>query len=663
MNPHLRQFAQQLKDWTQQIIEFGRTPFRRVDCFFSVTTDAGPVEIPLLLWINKQSMMAGGILLLPESEKELDDELRRGRNCATALGLSHFVTWESTRVRLWHTDEDNIIEHQSFQLPGTDHPEYFRLLLGDIVDALKVPAVTGAIVPERLPACYFTNLFRITLDIAQPEITEDFRSQRVDASALPAVDIDLLAKEANRLLLLKVLWFVRSDRCPETMLPEQLEEHINSALDKAPEPWHTNFGFQWPLAPPHHSTETTVCYHHLFLRLQQLKWQQDTKRADDSILQLIICWYGDNSKPVAQGSVLHPEVPVTAADTQLLLSNSPLLIAATTLMRELNTRPQPLVVYGSMFELQPGDLKSKTISARCLNAAPIPASERPILSAKLRLSWPHRLLKISSDYPYWRGELLHLLGLVQPEQILYLETPRDILALDADDPIWNILETQYRILEIQAQNHTGIIITTIKAAQEGTTALIQHSGVTSELSIKGGGALKDQILSIMRPPTDAAVREAPHRQNSDGSAKRLRQKLSDQLVAHGIPNFPDQYFYYLESPRMQLYEITPPLRQVAHILGRFELEDAAGQTLTGYGEELKTSLLLCAQAGKSRFELPTDREHLEIIINYYRKDLDALYHHLSEVSYRQSKDPDKARRAINKIWKKLALPSPDWFKN
>lgn len=662
MKPHLRQFAQQLKEWSQQIIEFGRTPFRRADCCVTISTDTGPAEIPLLLWINKQSLMAGGIVLLPESDWHLDQELKRGRSCATALGLSHFVTWEPARIRLWHITETDLVEQQTFPLSRTDHPDYFRLLLDDLVDALKVPAVTGAVSPEKLPALYFTNLFLITQDLAQTAVSEAFRSQRAGMTELPVDDIDQLAAEANRLLLLKVLWLLRSGHCPQKVLPEQMEQHIAEALNQAPEPWRTSFTYQWPLEPPRYAPETTIFYHHLLLRLRQLKWNQNPQRLDDSLVQLIHCWYGSSNGEEGD-SVLHPQVPATAADTELLVTDSPLLIAATTLMRAVQNRPQPEIVHGSLFELEPGQLKGKSISARLLNPLPVPASEKPILSTKLRLSWPHRLLKISGSYPYWRAELLHLLGLLAPEQTLRAQVPLHIFDLAADDPLWNILETQFQILQIQTQNHHNLVFTAIREPQQESSILIKQNGSFREITTESDDTLKQQLLSALRPSAGPAAGPPVRRQDADTSAKLLRQKLLAQLTTRGIPSFPDQYFYYLDSPRTQTFEISPPLRQTANILGRFELEDATGQTLTGEGEDLATALLLCAKTGKNRFVLPTDPEDLKILLAHYRKDLSDLYRYLTEESYRQSKNPDRARRIVQKIWKKLALPAPDWFKN
>ncbi|MBW2690276.1 MAG: hypothetical protein JRC99_10155, partial [Deltaproteobacteria bacterium] len=176
MNQHLRQFAQQLATWTEAIIEHGRTPFRRVDTYPEIDTEQGLVQPPLVFWINRQSMMAGGILFLPENNLEV--ELKRGRDCASSLGLRHFVTWETDRVRIWQVEKDTTVEQQSFPLSSPKHPETFRYLLAEILDALKLLAVLGAIPTTDLSPWYFNNLFQISLQQALPPLIAAYRSQR-----------------------------------------------------------------------------------------------------------------------------------------------------------------------------------------------------------------------------------------------------------------------------------------------------------------------------------------------------------------------------------------------------------------------------------------------------------------------------------------------------
>jgi hypothetical protein len=130
----------------------------------------------------------------------------------------------------------------------------------------------------------------------------------------------------------------------------------------------------------------------------------------------------------------------------------------------------------------------------------------------------------------------------------------------------------------------------------------------------------------------------------------------NELVTQGLPSFPEQYLYFLDQPHLQKYRLTPPVQITNEILGQFDLIDAAGQTICGYGDELKTALLLCAASGKSNFELPEAREDLDIMLFHYEKDLKALQSTLKDLCFSQVEKTQAARKLIQRIWEKLELP-------
>ena len=134
-----------------------------------------------------------------------------------------------------------------------------------------------------------------------------------------------------------------------------------------------------------------------------------------------------------------------------------------------------------------------------------------------------------------------------------------------------------------------------------------------------------------------------------------------QLSTHGIPNFPEQYLYFLDQPEMCHYAITPPLVIKNSLLGEFELEDAKGQVIAGYGEELKQVLLFCSAFGKTEIDLPSDRYQLEELLTYYQKDLETLYKFLNDLCYSQVENSKSARKMVKKTWENLNLPTPSWF--
>ncbi|MFO7766957.1 MAG: hypothetical protein R6V33_11050 [Pelovirga sp.] len=664
MTPHLEQFARQLQSWTQELIDHGRTPFRRVDCFIDIVTEIGILTPPLIFWINRQSMMAGGVILLPE--KDLTKELERGRSCAAALGLSHFVTWETEQVRLWAVIDEQICEQQRFPLPGADHPDFFRQLLKEIIEALKIPAVTGALPHDKLSASYFHNLFNTAETLAQPALTEAFRSQRAEEIQRTFIDIDQRAIEANRLLLLQILTALRGHLLPDTLLPEELGTIVTEALNQAPEPIRTHLNHNWEGAPSLLPVETAVCYHHLLLRLQQLRWTSLEERMKQSLSNLMTQWFPDyQPEPeTAADIILYPQAPPVGQNLRMLLSDSPLLLACTTLLRELDSLPQPTSCYGSLMSLDQEKLPVGSLSAQLLNQSPLTRSEKALYNASLRLSWPHRNFKIHTDQARWKWELVHLLGMIPPDQQIQVEVPAALLETASDEPWWSLLSSHCHLCEISRKEDTLLISLLRTTLTDNPTLIRQADGTTYELFLPHEpDQLRQQLKNDLQLTDTSQNPTTNHSRTVKQVSKNLKQEILDQLNAQGIPNFPDQYLYFLEQPDTVSYSMTPPVKVTSRLLGQFDIVDAEGRTIQGFGEELEQALLICAHSGKRTVDLPKDRAQLEQLLNLYRRDLDSLHQQLSDLSYRQIKKPRAARNLIRSVWKKLTLPAPEWFKN
>lgn len=662
MTPHLEQFAWQLKIWAQDIIDHGRTPFRRVDCLPTIVTVDGIANPPLVLWINRQSMMAGGIILLPE--KNLADELQLGKNCADALGLSHFVTWETEQVRLWHSSNGAISEEKCFPLPGTDHPDFFRHLLRDLIDALKIPAVTGAIAQDKLSPHYFHNLFNIAEELALPALTDSFRSQRAEESEGVAFDVDQRAFEANRLLLLKILITLRFGLLPATLLPEDLGTVVAAALQHAPEPFNTTLSYHWEGAPTTLPGETAVCYHHLLLRLQQLRWILPLQRIQQNLRNLLALWYRDSANDQMEDCemLLYPCAPATGTNLRAILSDSPLLLAGTAVARDLAGLPQPAFFYSSLMSLTPENICRGSLMARLLSPIPISSSERSLFGARLRTSWPHRNFKILTDQPRWKWQLIHLIGICHPQQQVHIECPLALVEISADDPIWSLLCEHFHLREVVKGEHS-LRLSLLRSPLNTEPTLIREAGICDGESFvfTEPEQLRQQLVRTLQLPEADINKGASATKTNTQVAKNVKQQIIEQLQIHGIPNFPDQYLYFLDRPKMVSYVFTPPLKVTTKLLGQFDMVDGRGRTLSGYGEELEKALLICSYLGKTTTDLPGDRKQLEQLLARYRKDLETLHQLLSDLSYRQMEKPQAARNLIRNIWKKLELPDLDGF--
>ena len=768
MNRHLQQFAQQLAIWSEAIIEHGRTPFRRVDTYPSIDTDQGMKSPPLVFWINRQSMMAGGILLLPENN--LEAELKTGRSCATALGLRHFVTWEANQVRIWQVEKDKTVEQQSFPLSNPEQTETFRHLLVDILEALKLLAILGAIPANDLSPYYFNNLFQITLDQALPPLTEAYRSQRSEIDKNSTEDTDNCANEANRLLLLQVLSLLWFNKCPGAILPEKMERALQLSLFDLPESLQQTLALKTVIKSPSLPLETAVLFHHLLLRLQQLSWNQKNKTAKESIHHLAEYWFQCQSADVDPASTyLYPEAPILNPETRILLSNSPSLLATSALLTEISNLSPQKIFFGNLFELNRDSCPRELISGRLLNKSRIANLDRPKYTAKLRTAWPNRHLKIKGGEPFWRWELIHILGLCHDEKSLSLEVPVELISNPENQLSWSLLYENYSFQQMQLLENGNIKLRITRSKRTNGTFPVRIEEETREITPIGEQiCFKSQLLlainlpkaiynllgnELIWPAPDATVGEQlpgwelyiqsrlykwmqsilpsrsseseisvqpnesciPYpeplllnelvgfeRTNSTSnqsltidhflavllscptlasielpkvrrtpkvltpeldSEKKLKETIEQQLSTHGIPNFPEQYLYFLDQPVMRHYTIAAPLAVKSNLLGEFELEDVQGQVISGYGEELKQILLICSELRKTEIDLPDDRHQLEQLLQHYLKDLEALHNYLNHLCFSQIKNSKAAHKVIKNTWEKLELPALSWFKN
>ena len=445
--PELQQFARQLAAWTELVIDNGRTPFRKVTLYTPLQTEQGLLAPPLVFWINRQSMMAGGLLMLPG--KDLAAELERGRCCAEALALRHFVTWEADRIRIWQLEGNQVQEYRVFSIGVTNHPDSFRLLLNELLEALKLLTVIGLVPPTELSVYYLLNLFLATLELSFPSILDRCRSQRALEPDDAGDDTEFQAREINRLTLLQLLTLLWEEQLPSAILPEKLGRAIELSLPKLSlhlQQALTHIGPAGPNDLPH---ESAVCFHHLLLRLRQLNWQQPRERALAGIRLLIDTWYPSHEESrLLSPVVFYPSGPVLADSVGTVLSDSATLMAAQALLEELLQQTCRQQYYGTLFQFGASPLPSGKIAARLLSKRRPTRDERHHFSALLRTSWPNRRFRITGDKPFWLWETLHLLGLCAPHQELQLVLPQEALQLPITEPFWPLLQENYRISEL-----------------------------------------------------------------------------------------------------------------------------------------------------------------------------------------------------------------------
>jgi hypothetical protein len=499
-HPDLQQFANQLVIWTELVIENGRTPFRRVDLYPQIQTEQGVLQPPLIFWINRQSMMAGGILLLPE--RDLPTELERGRCCAEALGLRNFVTWETDRVRIWQLDGKTVNQHQEFPLGNLEHPDSFRHLLEELLEALKLLAVIGLIPPGQLSAHYLHNLFQTTLEISLPPLLNNYRSQRAQETETTSGDADRQATEANRQLLLQLLALLWYQQLPSAILPEKLERAIEISLPQLPESLQQ--ALCWKIAEsktslPH---ETTVCFHHLLLRLQQLSWDQPKERALTALRLLIDGWFPEQTQNSNAQICFYPPAPRLAAETDTLLSDSPALLAAAGLLEQLQQQPLRQQYSGNLLQFTPETLPQGRIQAT-LTSEQIPGrTAHQQYASLLRTSWPNRRFRLTTSTPLWLWETVHLLGLYRGAERLSLILPSQALTLAENEPFWPLLLENYQLCSIVKRNEQSCELNLLRGADaEQPIRIVIGDDQRQVVPTREIPLLRSRILLALQLPT------------------------------------------------------------------------------------------------------------------------------------------------------------------
>jgi hypothetical protein len=447
----LHLFSRQLALWAESAITRGRTPFRRVETSPALLTAEGEVRPALVLWINRDSFLAGGILLLPPGESETFTQ--RGRLCAQALGLRHFATWSPKEIVVWEDQgEEQIRRHRTFAFETGHSPGAFRQALEELLEEFKLLSVLGTVPPEALSPHYFANLARVTLESAFGSVTESARvaqgEKRLPASLSP---FDY-ARRKSSLVLLRLLELLIEDRLPPGIQPERLEQAMLFALEDIPEPLRLFLSpgdEELPLCP-----EAAVRFHHLLRRLGQLRFGADRTRAVH-VLEILLkheaAQLGGHPLPALPTSegphlLLHADRLVPSPYVVAEIAPLPLL-ALHTLLRILQDLPLPQIGRESCFALTRSEIPSRIVGT--LNDRSLPsASQRQFLLGHLRTSWPNRRFPLPPHTPRWVWEFLHLLGLAPEGSRVDLHLPCGWLSADFATILLTVICENYTLTDL-----------------------------------------------------------------------------------------------------------------------------------------------------------------------------------------------------------------------
>jgi hypothetical protein len=442
----LESFVDQIASWARQAVDQGRSPFRKVETALPLLTRQGEILAPLVFWINRDSFMAGGLMLFPR--QGCTSSLDQGVCLAEALGLQHFVEWTECQINIWQIRERQATLECSFPLGKTSNQvAAFRQLLGSTLDKLKYLSVLASIAPEQQSASYLANLCRTAIYDTLPLLEAEQRIAQ--GKGISRADNWPLGK--GYLTVTRLLALTSLDLLPTSVQPEGLEKAILFALPEIPDALRTRLQFAENGIPL--PCDAAVRFHHLLRRLQQLGMRSTFQRTCTSLELLLAQDGGLLTGPalpeIESGQARAPTLSVnsTAAPTNVpdtIEIAPPPLLAIKSLIRHLEGWKQPELQSHDLFTLHLPQLPVDTHGLLFRQERP-ERTQRPYYEAALRISWPSRRFPLPHQTPVWMFECLHLLGLCQPDGTLRLKMPALWLEADWGELLWGILCQEFTL--------------------------------------------------------------------------------------------------------------------------------------------------------------------------------------------------------------------------
>jgi hypothetical protein len=650
----LPQLRRQLFDWLQIRLASGRLPFRRVEEAPSVLTGTALATPDLVLWINRDSLLAGAmIFILADGETSAPKEASM---VAASLGLRQFVTWGTDAVKLWDTATSASLPRKSWHLPVSGaSSSNFAAVFEQLLAELKSMAVSAILPAEQLPAGYFANLCRQVLRDSEPSLQETARltmtSGQPDSTTLQH------ARDKGWLTLWRLLALLQHDRMPPAVRPERLDRALVYALAELDAERFRQLAPAAGEAPL--AEATAVRFHHLGGRLTQLGWQRDRERALVSLTLLCAAAARDCGvetaplDPAPDGqTLLINHLPPQVLDGATVVAPWPCLAGLTL----LGTDPSAPLHRG--VTSLPAAFKPRRIVATFRETQPLPAKERRPRLAALRQPWPYRRFRLASTAPGWLWDAMHLGGLVDPDGVLQLTLPVNwALAVDAE-LLWRTLADRLVLkkLLLQADGRQTLFMSGKAHGADllelhhpdGTVCqlptLPEDAPVSALAALTLGGGVALPSPPLLRKPRSRPV---------------LAETIAAKVFRDGLPNFPEHYLRRFDLPPLRTYQLPGPLHADTHFFDRVRLKGADGTWVDADNPVDAEALLLASCAGRRQVDLPTDTALTARLIAAYRDDLQRLWQELLAECRRQHTGQRSALTLARRLWRERALPVPE----
>lgn len=476
----LRQLAQQLALWAQEFITGGRSPFRRVETFAPLLTEAGEINPPLVFWINRDSHMAGGVVFFPD--KDDTEPLLQGQLCADALGLNYYVAWGAKAIALWQhrlNDWEKVKTLPIGRHPNPGPVDFHEALMA-LMEDMKTFSVLGAVAPDKLSPYYLANLSRATLLSLLVPLTEHYRIHRgMDNTEQNGSSAERLALGKAMLTLTRIIALALNDALPKAVQPAKLEAAVDEAIGMLPSPLpRTMRRLPTEIDLP---GEALVSLHLLLHRLTQLgmaRTPEVTLQALEILQRKVATELGGYPlpAPIKQDSatilLIHPSGILDTNTPQMIVAG-PAMLALQSLLRHGYKLSPPVGYSSDPMTIPPGPAPNHICGTLMDGRLPT-AAERQSLAAQLRLSWPARRFRFPPRAPQWTWHLLHLLGLGAEGASFTLATPPRWLASSYGRQLLGLILETSTLEKVWETDH-NLCLQLCKGQQPDTSIVVEHT--------------------------------------------------------------------------------------------------------------------------------------------------------------------------------------------
>ncbi len=500
----LQHFSGQLRSWCGERLQQKPGPFRQAELYLNIISEHKLDSPPIILWINRESFIAGGILVLPQNKDE--DVFAAGTELTRIFGLPCFFSWGRHELSCWATDYNPPEKVWEYELPYKDisSPATFRKSLNLLMDQIEESFFKNQQASPTVTLGHFVNLVHSTLSDLIPEIQQAVQIDQSSTTQMKTSVVELKNMLFRQLLL--VIGLAACDVPHPTALNRSATEVLDQATQMMPANLQTIFETR-PTEPPFPNR----CQRRLIQfvnRVQQLR-QHLPELIAPLITGLLKEWataLGGYQVQYEQTElrkvIINPDKydPTETVDYEIAPSG---ILAAIALARHFSTKdyvrePRQLIT--------PLDLSSKLdnhLIVGTLNDNSVPTStEQKKLNTFLRVSWPNHKLSLAPKSPIWMWQFLHICGLSEGKSQIELNVPQNWLWERYGEKIPAILANKLFFAEVHISDQNQLFCKLQEPQEDDVTTVQLADGTFRQLKTVPAAFWRSQILIALKVTDD-----------------------------------------------------------------------------------------------------------------------------------------------------------------